>query len=79
MPNLGRIGGYRFFFYSHEPGEPPHVHVSSGTSTGKVWLEPVSLARSRGFAAHDLGVIIKLVRQNREAFLEAWHDHFGSH
>ena len=79
MPNLLRVGPYRFFFYSHEPGEPPHVHIAAGRQTAKVWLEPVALARSKGFPAHDLGVIIRLVRDHREAFLEAWHDHFGTH
>ena len=27
MPTVLRIAGYRFYFYSHEPNEPPHVHV----------------------------------------------------
>ncbi|QTN21005.1 DUF4160 domain-containing protein [Brevundimonas sp. AJA228-03] len=62
----------------HEPGEPSHVHVASGRQTAKVWLQPVALARSTGFPAHDLGAIIRLVRDHREAFLEAWHDHFSA-
>jgi hypothetical protein len=27
MPTLGRIGPFRFFFYSNEGTEPPHVHA----------------------------------------------------
>ncbi len=27
MPTILRIGPYRFYFYSHEPNEPPHVHI----------------------------------------------------
>ena len=27
MPTVLRLDGYRFHFYSHEPNEPPHVHV----------------------------------------------------
>ncbi|GLH71472.1 hypothetical protein GETHPA_30060 [Geothrix rubra] len=26
-PTLHREGPFRFSFYSHEPREPPHVHV----------------------------------------------------
>ncbi|MGA7878350.1 MAG: DUF4160 domain-containing protein, partial [Desulfoferrobacter sp.] len=26
-PVVLRSGPYRFYFYSHEPDEPPHVHV----------------------------------------------------
>nr|WP_242060339.1 DUF4160 domain-containing protein [Aerosakkonema funiforme] len=29
MPTVLRIGAYRFYFYSHEPNEPPHVHYRS--------------------------------------------------
>jgi Domain of unknown function (DUF4160) len=27
MPTVLRAGPYRFYFYSHEPNEPPHIHV----------------------------------------------------
>jgi len=27
MPTILRIGPYRFYFYSNEKGEPPHIHV----------------------------------------------------
>jgi len=27
MPTILRVDGFRVYFYSHEPGEPPHVHV----------------------------------------------------
>jgi hypothetical protein len=27
MPTVGRIGPFRFFFYSNEGAEPPHVHA----------------------------------------------------
>ncbi len=53
MPTLLRIGAFRFYFYSHEPGEPPHVHIDRGEATIKVWLTHVEVAKSRGFRAHD--------------------------
>jgi hypothetical protein len=48
MPTILRLGALRFFFYSLENAEPPHIHVESGNAMAKYWLEPVELARSRG-------------------------------
>jgi hypothetical protein len=47
MPTIDDIGPYKFFFYSAEGTEPPHVHVRRDQSTAKFWLAPVRLARSR--------------------------------
>lgn len=77
MPTVLRISGFRFYFYSHEPNEPPHVHVDRGEATIKVWLEPVEVAKSRGFRAHEIGGIVALVEANRTLLLEAWHEYFG--
>ena len=77
MPTVLRIGALRFYFYSHEPNEPPHVHVDRGEATIKVWLEAVEVARSRGFRAHEIGSIVAMVQEHRDVLLEAWHDHFG--
>jgi hypothetical protein len=77
MPTVLRIGPFRFYFFSHEPNEPPHVHVDRDAATIKVWLEPVEVAKSRGFRAHEIGGIVKMVEDNRERLLEAWHEYFG--
>ena len=77
MPTIFRIGPFRFYFFSHEPNEPPHVHVDRDAATIKVWLEPVEVAKSRGFRAHEIGGIVKMVEDNRERLLEAWHEYFG--
>ena len=77
MPTVLRIGPFRFYFYSHEPNDPPHVHVDRGEATIKVWLEPVEVARSRGFRAHEIGGIVAMVEEHRAQLLEAWHEYFG--
>lgn len=77
MPTVLRSGAYRLYFYSHEPNEPPHVHVDHGDRSAKVWLDPVALARNLGFRAHELNAILTLVREHRHALLEAWHGYFG--
>jgi hypothetical protein len=78
MPNVLRSGPYRFYFYSHEPNEPPHVHVDRDDLSAKFWLDPPSLARNFGFSAKELNRIRKLVVQYQEEFLEAWDGYFGA-
>ena len=78
MPTVLRIGPYRFYFYSHEPNEPPHIHVDHGTDSAKFWLNNVSLARNVGFSARELGVLQRLVTEHREQLLEAWNGFFGA-
>ena len=77
MPTVLRLGPYRFFFYSLETGEPPHIHIEDGNRTAKFWLEPVELARSQGLRNHDLSKLRLMVIENRLRFLEAWYEHFG--
>lgn len=76
MPTILRQGPYRFYFYSHEPNEPPHVHVDRGTASLKAWLEPVTLARNLGFRPHEINAILAIVETHRETMLERWHEHF---
>lgn len=71
-----RRGPYRLYFYSHEPNEPPHVHVDKAGATMKVWLEEVRVAKSRGFRSKEEDVILARVREHRATMLEAWHEHF---
>ena len=78
MPAIGDIGPYRFFFYSAEGREPPHVHVRRGRATAKFWLNPVRLARSRRIGDHELLAIRKIVEENQDRILEAWNEHFGN-
>lgn len=78
MPTIVQIDSYRFFFYSMEGGEPPHVHVERGDEVAKYWLSPVQLAESHGFRSHELKRVRLLVIEHREILLEAWHGHFGN-
>jgi len=49
VPTLLRIRGYRFFFFSMERREPPHIHVAHAGRYAEFWLDPVSIADVRGF------------------------------
>lgn len=77
MPTVLRWKGYRFFFWSGDRAEPPHIHVKKGRGEVKVWLMPVDLAKQIGFADHEINAILKKVREEQPTLLETWHEHFG--
>ncbi len=77
MPTVLRWNGYRFYFFSNEGFEPPHIHVDRGGNTVKFWLLPVSLARNIGFSNRDLRIIQDKVEEQRQMLLEAWYGYFG--
>ena len=78
MPTVLRVRGHRFFFYSRESSEPPHIHVQTAERAAKFWLEPVALARASGYNQRELGQLAQIVEDNRVLFVEAWHDHFNT-
>jgi hypothetical protein len=75
MPTILRTGPYRLYFYSHEPNEPPHIHIDRDDASCKYWLAPIVLARNLGFGANELRKIEKIVIENKQQLLEAWHAH----
>jgi len=77
MPTILRIGPYKFYFYSHEPNEPPHIHVDRDKLSAKFWLQSVQLARNIGFSPHELNKLAALVQENQKELLEKWYGTFG--
>jgi hypothetical protein len=77
MPTALRLGPYRIYFYSHEPNEPPHVHIDRDELSCKFWLNPVALAHNFGFGAKQLREIEKIITENQKNLMEAWYDYFG--
>ncbi len=70
MPTILRWNGYRFYFFSNEGVEPPHVHVDKGGVSAKIWLDPVAVARNIGYSTAPLTA-------EAPNFIEAWHGHFS--
>ena len=77
MPVVLRWNGYRFYFFSNEGTEPPHIHVDKGENTAKFWLDEVKLARNIGFSSRQVAEMSAKVTEQRDAFQEAWRVHFG--
>ena len=78
MPTVARVGPYRFFFYSSDRNEAPHIHVERDRSMAKFWLEPVRIQVSHGFRRPELRKIERLVAESAAQFLRAWNGFFGS-
>ena len=74
MPVILRVRGYRFWFYSADLVEPPHVHVGKADNEAKYWLAPVSLARQRGFHPPELREIQGILIAHQNQLLMAWQD-----
>ena len=77
MPTVLRVGRYRFYFFSNEGEEPPHIHVKTERDQAKFWLEPIGLAANYGYRAHELTEIEQLVREHYAHLMEAWNEHLG--
>jgi hypothetical protein len=77
VPTVLRVRGYRFFFFSLEDHEPPHVHAANAERYAKFWLDPVSVADVRGFRASEMTELRKIVTNNAPLLLERWYEYLG--
>lgn len=77
VPTVLRSGPYRVYFYSHEPNEPPHVHVDRDDQSAKSWLEPIALACNLGSSPVELRRIQQMLKDNQTILLEKWNARFG--
>jgi len=76
MPTLLRVRGIRFFFYSGEYDEPPHVHFEKGNAVGKCWLEPVEIAYCIGFKTSEKRLILQIIYKSSIQFKQQWNEYF---
>ena len=76
MPTVLRVGPYRFFFYASDGAEPAHVYIERDAHVAKVWLDPVKVQDSGGFARSELSRIVMRVLEHRAALLRSWDDYF---
>ena len=77
MPTIFSEGPYRFFFYSGDRDEPPHVHVARDNRVAKFWLDPVRMQRSGGLRRREIRRIQQTIQTNRRMLVEAWNDYFN--
>lgn len=76
-PTVLRSGPYRFFFYSGDRDEPPHIHVERNEMKAKIWLDPVMLDSSGGFSRKEINKILELVNEYEVELIRSWHEYFS--
>jgi hypothetical protein len=77
MPTLLRIAGFRFFFFSNEGDEPPHVHVERAEGYAKFWLQPeVRLEWAKRLRPRERTRLQKIIEEHQQLFLEKWDEYF---
>lgn len=83
MPSLFTVGGYRFFFWSNEEGEPIHVHLSKGApspNATKLWLTKSGgcvVAHNKGqIPEKDLRELVRIAAAQHDLICESWKKYF---
>ena len=76
MPEVFREGGYRFFFFSLEGAEPPHIHVESAEKYAKFWLSPIALVESRRMNSAEITKVRKIIEKRLNEIIDRWNEHF---
>ena len=77
MPTVLDIEGFRFFFYSANRNEPPHIHIRKAGQEAKFWLNPIRPTRLGRFKQRDMQRMIKTLEDNQDYILEQWNEQFN--
>ena len=75
MPELLRIFGLRFFFYSNDH-RLPHVHVRSADGEARFTIEDVDCIENKGLKSKDIFLAESIIEENKEIFLARWNEFF---
>ena len=78
MPEILRMFGLRFFFYSREH-EPIHVHVKNADGKAKFDILPdgIVLVKNEGIKAKDIKAAEMVLEENKELAIAKWNEYFG--
>ena len=78
MPELFRMYGFLFMFFSHEH-EPMHVHVIGNNGEAKFsWdRQEFVLVKSRNVKPNDLKRIARTIADNTDIIVKRWEELFG--
>jgi hypothetical protein len=75
MPELFRLFGIRFFFFSNE--HPPiHVHVKNGDGEAKFQIKPVILLENKGMKSKDIHLAESIIEENEDLIELKWKEYF---
>ena len=77
MPELFRMFGIRFYFYSREH-EPIHVHIKNSDGRAKFIInqDGIVLDENKGIKVKDLKLAESIIEENKELIIAKWNKHF---
>jgi hypothetical protein len=65
----------KYYFFSNEGNEPPHIHVRQAERSAKFWMEtPLRLEYASKFSVKELREIERIIELNRELIIEKWNE-----
>ena len=77
MPELFRMFGMRFFFFSLEH-TPIHIHVRNGDGKAKFNLIPeIKLIEAKGMKPKDLVLAEALITEKKDEIIAKWQEIHG--
>jgi len=75
MPELFRLFGIRFFFFSNEH-LPIHVHIENGDGDAKFQIRPIKLLSNNGMKNKDIKLAESIIEENEDLIEKRWNEYF---
>lgn len=75
MPELFRLFGIRFFFFSNEH-LPIHVHIENGDGDAKFQIKPVKILSNNGMKNKDIKLAESIIEENEDLIEKRWNEYF---
>ena len=75
MPELFRLFGLKFFFYSNEH-LPINVHVSNADGSARFNIFPVKLVENKGLKNKDIKLAESIIEENADIIRQRWNEYF---
>jgi hypothetical protein len=75
MPELFRLFGIRFFFFSNEH-LPVHVRIENGDGDAKFQIKPVKLISNNGIKNKDIKLAESIIEENEDMIEKRWDEYF---
>lgn len=75
MPELFRMFGIRFFFFSNEH-LPIHIHIKNADGTAKFEIEPLRLIENNGIKNKDILLAESIIEENQDIIIQKWNEYF---
>ena len=76
MPELFRMFGLRFFFFSNEH-LPIHVHVRNADGSAKFEIKPLRLIENSGIKSKDIHLAESIIEENEDLIELKWNEYFN--